>query len=357
MTWFRKVLLTVMSSVLVSLTAAIASFGSTLPAASVTIHPAPVYAPIDQPGPALSESPATLDAALHCSQPPASATRDIILEVPPTVFDPQEAYSWNYEPAFASRGWPYCTVTVPDHSDGDVQIAAEYVVNAVRSLHAQSGRQVELIGWSQGASTSPRWALRWWPDIRPMVASLVGIAPDNEGGGNVAAPVCGLECVPAVWQEVKRINGDPPRFITAMNSLRQTFPGIAYTDIYSYTDELAGLNIITTPVSPLPAAANVLNVAEQQICPLQPFEHLTILASSAVYAVAMAALAAPGSLPHLAAIDTNAVCSDPLMPFVTPAELVSNETSLIAVVPGRLTTGMVTSEPPLKCYVTDSCLR
>jgi hypothetical protein len=135
------------------------------------------------------------------------------------------------------------------------------------------------------------------------------------------------------------------------------FPGIAYTDIYSYTDELAGLNIITTPVSPLPAAANVLNVAEQQICPLQPFEHLTILASSAVYAVAMAALAAPGSLPHLAAIDTNAVCSDPLMPFVTPEALVSNEASLIAVVPGRLTTGMVTSEPPLKCYVTDSCSR
>jgi hypothetical protein len=45
------------------------------------------------------------------------------------------------------------------------------------------------------------------------------------------------------------------------------------------------------------------------------------------------------------------------MPFVTPVSLVSNEASLIAVVPGRLTAGMVTGEPPLKCYVTDSCPR
>ena len=73
--------------------------------------------------------------------------------------------------------------------------------------------------------------------------------------------------------------------------------------------------------------------------------------------MAMAAMAVPGSLPHLAAINTNAVCSDPLMPFVTPVSLVSNEASLVEEVPGRLTTGMVTSEPPLKCYVTDSCLR
>jgi len=65
----------------------------------------------------------------------------------------------------------------------------------------------------------------------------------------------------------------------------------------------------------------------------------------------------PGSLPRLATITTNALCSDPLMPFVTPVSLVSNEASLIAVVPGRLTAGMVTGEPPLKCYVTDSCPR
>ena len=45
------------------------------------------------------------------------------------------------------------------------------------------------------------------------------------------------------------------------------------------------------------------------------------------------------------------------MPFVTPVSLMSNEASLVAEVPGRLTTGMVRGEPPLKCYVTDSCLR
>lgn len=316
---------------------------------------APSYAPVDQPGPPLSVPQQTLNSAISCSAPPAAVKRDIVLVIPPTIFDPGEAYAWNYLPAFRSMGWPYCTVTVPDHGDGDVQVAAEYVVNAVRVLHAASHRQVEMFGWSQGASTSPRWALRWWPDIRPMVASLVGLAPDNEGGSNTVEALCVVACFPAAWQEVRRIDQQPSHFMTAMNSRQQTFPGIAYTDIYSLTDEVAGLNIITPAVGPLPPAPNVLNVATQQICPLEPVEHLTIPAWSAPYAVAIAALAAPGQLPNLNTINKATVCANPLMPFVTPLSLVSNEASLGTLVAVRVTQGMVSGEPPLKCYVTNSC--
>ncbi|HEY1650806.1 MAG TPA: hypothetical protein VGG09_02885 [Acidimicrobiales bacterium] len=317
----------------------------------------PAYAPPDTPGPALDVPASQLDSALTCSTSAASATRDIILVLPPTLFDPGEAYTWNYLPAFDARGWPHCELTVPDHSDGDIQVAAEYVVNAVRFLSAYSGRQVELFGWSQGASTLPRWALRWWPDIRPMVASLVGLAPDNEYGTTDPAieAVCAYECFPAAWQETHRLIGGESQFMAALNSDEQTFPGIAYTDIWNELDEVAGWNFGSDKVSPLPPSPNVLNVATQSLCPLQVYEHLTIPADGIAYQVAMAALATPGQLPDLAAIDRAQVCPQLLMPYVSPASLALNEANLVALVAERATVGMITAEPPLRCYVTASC--
>ncbi len=325
--------------------------------AGPTRAPSVPYASPDTPGPALDVPAGQLDSALTCSATAAAPTRDIILVLPPTLFDPGEAYDWNYLPAFAARRWPYCELTVPDHSDGDIQVAAEYVVNAVRSLYALSGRQVELFGWSQGASTLPRWALRWWPDIRPMVASLVGLAPDNEYGTTDPAieSVCAYECFPAAWQETHRLIGGESNFMAAMNSDEQTFPGIAYTDIWSELDEVAGWNIGSDKVSPLPPAPNVLDVSTQSLCPLQVDEHLTIPADGVAYAVAMAALAAPGQLPDLAGIDRATVCPQLLMPTVTPLSLAVHEAQLVALVGERATVGMITREPPLRCYVTASC--
>jgi len=315
------------------------------------------YAPPDTPGPPLDVPASQLDSSLTCSAAAAAPARDIILVLPPTLFDPGEAYGWNYLPAFAARGWPYCELTVPDHSDGDIQVAAEYVVHAVRFLYALSGRPVELFGWSQGASTLPRWALRWWPDIRPMVASLVGLAPDNEYGTTDPAieSVCAYECFPAAWQETHRLIGGVSHFMAAMNSDEQTFPGIAYTDIWSELDEVAGWNVGPDKVSPLPPAPNVLDVSTQSLCPLQVDEHLTIPADGVAYAVAMAAVATPGHLPDLATIDRSTVCPQLLMPYVTPLSLVVHEAQLVALVGERATVGMITSEPPLRCYVTATC--
>jgi hypothetical protein len=313
------------------------------------------YGPVDGPNPAFDVPASALDSAMSCSADARHPTRDVILVIPPTLFDPNESYSWNYLPAFAAHQWPYCTVTVPADGDGDIQVAAEYVVAAVRFLYAYTGRPVELFGWSQGASTLPRWALRWWPDIRPMVASLVGLAPDNEYGTDTVSTVCTYECFPAAWQETRRLDGSESHFIAAMNSRQQTFPGIAYTDIWSLTDEVAGLNIGPQKVSPLPPASNVLNVSTQSICPLQVVEHLTIPASSAAYAVAMAALASPGELPVVSNIDKSAVCASPLMPYVTPTSLLLNELTIVSLVGPRAITGMITSESPLKCYVSASC--
>jgi pimeloyl-ACP methyl ester carboxylesterase len=71
-------------------------------------------------------------------------------------------------------------VTLRDHEMGDIQVAAEYIVNVLRSMHARSGGKVEYVGYSQGGMIG-RWALKYWPDTRAMVDDYVGIDPSNHG--------------------------------------------------------------------------------------------------------------------------------------------------------------------------------
>lgn len=304
------------------------------------------YAPVDRPGPALSVPAAKLGASLRCPADLASADRDVILLVPPTIFDPGDAYGWNYEAALRARHVPYCDVTVPNHTDGDIQVAAEYVVNAVRTIHAATNRQVIMFGWSQGASTLPRWALRFWPDVRPMVASLVGIAPLNNRGSVVANAACIVRlCVPAAWQQ--RVGA---QFMDALNSGRQVFDGIAYTAIYSRTDDVVTPDVDGS-LSKLPPGPNVLNVAIQDVCPLDLSEHLLIPASNTAWTIALDAFEHPGEPADLGRIDGHATCSQRLMPAVGPVELLANEARIVALVGPHLLTGMVPREPPLKPYV------
>ena len=189
------------------------------------------------------------------------------------------------------------------------------------------------------------------PDARAKVSSLVGIAPDNNNGATIGAEICAIRCPPAVWQESVTLTGRPAHFMTAMNSGQATFPGIAYTAIYSYTDEVAGLNIGPHPVAPLPAAPNVLDVPIQSMCPGQVFEHLTIPASSVAYAIAIRALEHPGRLPDLASIDRPSTCARLWMPGVSTATDAAHLIPIGAAIGPRLLQGDVSSEPPLKCYV------
>jgi hypothetical protein len=308
------------------------------------------YAPIDQPGPALDVPAAVLDESLSCTSNLAAARRDPVLLIPGTTVDPSEAYSWNYEKAFAAQGIPYCAVTVPNHTDGDIQVAAEYVVHAVRYMRASSHHQVVMFGWSQGASTLPRWALRFWPDIRPMVASLVGLAPLNFTGSVVANAACaGGLCDPAIWQQAIG-----SQFMAALDSRQVTFPGIAYTVIYTRTDDVVTPDV-NGDLSVLPPRPNVTNVAIQDICPTDDSDHLTLVASPAAYAVAINAIDHPGHPADLAEVRPSQPCLPGTEPGVDPSDFVGEEAHIIADVGPRLLEGMVDREPALKCYVTASC--
>ncbi len=135
---------------------------------------APVSAAADtQSGPPLSESSATLAASLDCTPDVTDADRDPVLLIPGTTLKPRE-FSWNYEPAFRHRGIPYCTVTLPNHGMSDIQVSAEYVTYALRTMHERSGRKVDVVGHSQGGMIS-RWSVKFWPDTRDDVDDVIGL--------------------------------------------------------------------------------------------------------------------------------------------------------------------------------------
>jgi triacylglycerol esterase/lipase EstA (alpha/beta hydrolase family) len=293
-------------------------------------------------GPPLEVPAAALARSLACSANLTSDHREPVLLVAGTTLTPDVNFDWNYEPALAQRGWPYCAVTLPDHEMGDIQVAAEYVVNALRTMHARTGRKVEYVGFSQGGMVG-RWALRFWPDTRGMVDDYVGIDPSNHGTLDANA-LCLATCAPSIFQQTRG-----SRFLTALNTGAETFPGIDYTVVYSNTDEVVVPNFGPRASSALSGATNV---AVQRICPLDISEHLAMGTYDSVgWALVVDAIGHPG------AADPNrisrSVCLRLLMPGVNPATFALNEARLLALVGAQVATyPHVASEPPLKPYVS-----
>jgi triacylglycerol esterase/lipase EstA (alpha/beta hydrolase family) len=307
------------------------------------------YAPVDQPGPRLSVSRADLDASLQCSDGVDGASRTPILLVHGTGSNPEHNFSWNWEPALDKLGIPWCAVALPENGLADIQVAGEYVVNGIRTMYARAGRQISLIGHSQGGML-PRWALRFWPDTRALVDDVIGIAPSNHGTKD-AEFSCQSSCAPANWQQ-----SDTAQFTAALNSYQETFPGISYTVVYTHTDEIVTPNFDDTGSSSLHGGGGeITNEAVQDICPLDLTEHNGLgTVDNTAYALAIDALSHPGPADP-SAIDPS-VCSQPLMPGVNPATAPADAASAAADLLSNEANGpSVPSEPPLKCYVTASC--
>jgi hypothetical protein len=303
------------------------------------------YAPLGRPGPRLSVPASRLRAALSCTPGIAGAARNPILLVPGTDLDPAANYAWNYERAFSSMHWPYCAVTLPEHATGDIQIAGEYVVYALRTIARTARRRVDVLGYSQGGMV-PRWALRFWPDTRALVHDLVAIDPSNHGTLDADAICHGL-CSAAEWQQASTAH-----FIAALNSYAETFAGIDYTVIFSHTDEVVVPNLDASGSSALhTGAGKIENVAVQQICPADLSEHLAMGTYDPVaYALAVDALthedvADPARIPP-------AVCAQLFQPGVDPSTFVIDYAAYASAI-GLAQAGapQVGAEPPLDPYV------
>ncbi len=310
---------------------------------------AAAYAPPNTPGPALSVPSARLAGALRCDTRLAGAPHAPVLLVPGTTLNPQSDFSYGWEPALRRLGMPYCTIDLPGNAMADVQTAGEYVVYAIRTMHAQYGGRIDIVGHSQGGMV-PRWALRFWPDTRAMVNDLIGLSPSNHGTLD-ADPLCAVPCAPAIWQQ-RNVSA----FIAALNSYQETFPGISYTDIYTLTDEVVVPNFGPAASSSLHGGGGAItNVPIQQVCPTDVTEHIGIgIYDNTAYQIALDALTHPG--PADPARVSRLACLDPLMPGVNPATFAVNYARTLAVVSTTLATyPRVPAEPPLACYVTASC--
>ncbi len=305
-----------------------------------------------QLSPPLQVAQALLDASLVCSEDLSGISQSPVLLVPGTANTPDSEFSWNYVPALTDLGIPFCTVEPPLANLGDAQISAEYVVNAIRTMANASSRKVKIIGYSQGGMM-PRWALKYWPDTRELVDEFVSLSASNHGTITARAS-CSFACDPAFWQQ-----RDDSLFLAALNDGPETFPGIDYSSVYTNLDEVVVPNSGPNASSILIGGGdNVVNIALQQVCPLNIADHFAIGTYDAVaWALALDAIqndgpAVPSRLPGYAGMNgTQAACATAFMPGVNPFTYLADLVNL-GIVAGQAIAASpdVTAEPSLACY-------
>jgi hypothetical protein len=182
-----------------------------------------------------------------------------------------------------------------------------------------------------------------------MVDDVIGFAPSNHGTTQASASCGDGECSAADWQQ-----WDISSFVKALNSSAETWPGISYTNIYTHTDEIVQPNSNDQGSSSLhTGGGRIANVATQDICPADTYEHLLIgLVDPVAYALAVDALghdgpADPGRIEAT-------VCAEQFQPGINPATFPADSAAALADYEGYQAKE-VPAEPPLACYTTTSC--
>ncbi len=295
------------------------------------------------PGPTLQVAEETLATALSCPDSFSGAHEPVLL-VHGTA-GTAEAWSWNYVKVLSSQGYDVCAVTLPDYARADMQVSTEYVVHAIRSMASRANSKVDVVGFSQGP-LEPRWAIKWWPDIRQTVDDMVVMAGVSHGFTETEV-LCFQSCVAPFWQMKPN-----SKFLAALNAGDETPGDVSYTSVYSRTDQFvwltgSGGGDPWTESSRLEGAANI---ATQDICPGRTGEHFQALFDAAYYAIIIDALAHPGSADP-GRID-RAVCLQGAMPGVDTAEAVAKSVQLHYDLYTRASEHHLTTEPALAAYAT-----
>lgn len=312
--------------------------------------------------PALETDQAVLDSRLFCA-PFTHPDKPPVLLVHGTFTNGTEQYDWTYIPLLSERGFDVCAVTYPDRGLGDMQVSAEYVVNALRRMHQQSGRKVAMIGHSQGVAV-PRWALKWWKSARDAVSDFVMQAGPNHGT-IIADPtsVLALLGIPLSGGAFPKplpeaFHQFPPysQFIAATNDGDETPGDISYTALYTTFDELV------EPSAPVPTAAvdfgrnnpKVTNLLLQDLCPGRLVDHVSIGTTDRLsFELALDAISHPGPL-DVERAGGSALCG--LAPFI-PDQIVATgaAAALLDILAQDVTNGapnphLALTEPELKPY-------
>jgi triacylglycerol esterase/lipase EstA (alpha/beta hydrolase family) len=303
--------------------------------------------PASADGPTLETPTADLNRALQC--PLAfSGTHEPILLIHGTAGMPEDHWALGYQKILPDQGFDVCTVRLPDLALTDIQTATEYVVHAVRTITAASGKPVDMIGYSQGG-LEPRWAVKYWPDVQAAVDDIVTLATPHHGTIVGDAACAAGSCDPAVWQMRPGAN-----FIASLNSDDETPGAIDYTSIYSIHDELV------QPALPVPTAAldGGTAILIQDVCPGRPVNHGAEPVDAAVFALAMDALTHPGPAdPSRVLAEQPDLCTQTYLPGLTPDDgataqevVYGNGGEAFALGPD------VSEEPPLRRYAAGATL-
>ena len=285
-----------------------------------------------------------LDAALDCPEAFAHEDREPVLLVHGTGTHGHEQYDWNYLLVMPDLGFDVCVLTYPDRGFGDQQVSAEYVAHAVITMHEATGRKVDLVGHSQGASM-PRWAMRFWPSARAVVDDYVGIAGPYHGIFGDSRE--GFPQPAATWQF-----GPGSNFVATVNAGDETPGDIDWTNLYSQFDEL---------VQPIETAQldrgldnpRVANILLQDLCPGRVVDHLTIgTTDQLAFDLVVDAFTNPGPADP-ARLDLTPACSvaDQIVDPSGQGEAFA-ALFLVALQGGFPDLHLVTSEPPLMAYAT-----
>lgn len=294
-------------------------------------------AAVAAPGPPLSISDAAAARSLSCPQT-FTAPRGPVLLVHGTGAN---ADVWNLGmlPALTGEGYDVCRVALPEAAEADVQLSAEYVVAAIRQIALDAGRPVAVIGHSQGGML-PRWAIRWWPDIRTRISMAIGIEPSNHGSP-LTTSLCAVPCRAAAWQQAP-----DSAFLAALNATSETVPRVPYTTISSTTD-----TTVPTASSRLTDGADVANVVTQTVCPGRQVDHGPAIDDAPTYALALDALT-HGGLAQAGRID-RAVCAQRWIAGHSAQEFDQAHRDRDAFFAATYPMGpLLTAEPALRAYTT-----
>lgn len=294
----------------------------------------------DLRGPELLTPAAELDAALNCTADIGSSDKQAVLLVHGTAANEEENWGWNYTQILPSEGYPVCTVRIPGKALSDLQMNAEFVVNAIRETYRRSGEKIAVLGHSQGAFL-PTFGLRFWPDLKRKIDDFVGFAGAYTYGTDMANLICATPatCTGAFWQFTPGSN-----LLGAVPKGR--LPRLpSYTAYLTLTDEV----VTPQPMASTLEAPGARNFTLQDLCPADVAEHILIPGSQVLVDLTLDALSHPGpaSLERVGRIRCG------LIP--TAAEGAPAAASFIA---GIITEGpkyTTDREPELRCYLAGTC--
>jgi triacylglycerol lipase len=258
---------------------------------------------------------ATLRASLFCQESVTRATRTPVLLITGTGVDGSEAWPDGLQKGLVGAGVPSCYVNFPRHTTDDVQLAAQYVVAAIRAVARRAERDIAVFGVSQGALL-PRFALTYWPSLRRQVTDVVAVAGTQRGTTTFSSmtAACGTSCrfPAAAWQQAAG-----SQLVRALNRYPDETPGpTAWTTVRSTTDE-----VVQPTGGPAPASAltGATNLVIQRVCPGRVTNHITTGVDSVSYAVLIDAIThrGPAQTRRLPA----GVCRRPFAPQLDPARI------------------------------------